>query len=225
MNNRYYILIVCLLYTGLTSAQAPAGLWGEAEIGYKLNSKIKLTLSEEIRLRENLSKIDRSETTLGASYKFNKYLKAGGGYAFIKYNHPNGYWENRQRFYAEVEGEYKINRVTMSLREKVQSTYREGVLETATRANPKLYLKSRLSASYSVKHSGFDLYISAEFYNTLNDPQQNELTKIRYTFGTKYKINKKNSLNLFYRYVSEKSDDDVEGSNIIGIGYIFEIKR
>ena len=225
MNLKRLLLILCMLYGGFTLAQAPAGLWGEAEIGYKITSKIKLTLGEEMRLRENLSKIDRFETTLGATYKFNKYFKAGAGYTFIKYNHPDGYWENRQRFYAEAQGEYKVYRVTMSLREKVQSTYREGVIETSARANPKLYVKSRVEASYSVKNSGFDPYISAEFFNTINDPQKNELTKIRYTFGTKYKINKKNSLNLFYRYVTEKFDDDIEGSNIIGIGYIFEFKK
>ncbi len=225
MSKRLLLFIFVLINSGLLRAQAPYSLWSELDISYKIAPKLKLYLGEELRLRDNLSNLDRLETSLGVSYKIEKHFKVGAGYTYINYNHPDGYWENRHRFYGEIDGQFKIYRVTMSLKEKVQSTYRSGVDATETRANPKMYIRSKLSAEYNLKKSRFNPYVSAEIYNTINDPQKNEITKIKYTFGTKFRINEKNSLNLFYRYSSEKNDDDVEGANILGITYSIDLNK
>lgn len=222
---RSALLLLLLVSFPLRSpAQENLNLWTSADISYKVTKKLQLSLEEEFRLRDNISTTDRVQSTLGANYKIFKWLKAGAGYTLINYNHPTKDWEIRHRFTFDIEGSYKINKLEISLREMLQNTYRVGVNANDTRANPKLYLRSRIMGSLNLKKAGFSPYISSEFYNTLNNPQNNELVKIRYTFGTKYKINSRNSVNLFYRYVTEKDDDDIEGSNIIGIGYSFDIK-
>ena len=47
----------------------------------------------------------------------------------------------------------------------------------------------------------------------------NGLDKIGFILGTKYKINNKNSLDLYYKYVNFDEDEDETNSHIIGIGY------
>ncbi len=204
-------------------AQDDAGLWLNGDINFKIAPKLQLEVAESFRLRESLGEIDRSETSLDLSYKFFKFLKAGGVYDFICYNHPTKDWEARHRYKIYVTGDFSINRFNISVREMFQSTYRVGVEETSTRANPKMILRSRVMAEYDIKGSRFTPYLSAEYYNTLNDPVKNELIKTRYTAGTKYKINKRNCLEIFYRHISEKDEDDVEGSNILGIGYSYKL--
>ena len=58
-------------------------------------------------------------------------------------------------------------------------------------------------------------------YNSFND--NFGIEKIRYTVGTSYKINKKNSIDLYYRYIAN-GDEDEEGGHIIGVGYKFKLK-
>lgn len=223
MKKGFLILFLILILPSAMSAQEDAGLWLNGDISWKIAPKLQLEFSESFRFRENLGEIDRSETSLDLSYKFFKFLKAGGVYDFIYYNHPTKDWEARHRYKLYVTGDFSINRFNISVREMFQSTYRVGVAETSTRANPKMVLRSRIMAEYDIKGSKFTPYLSAEYYNTLNDPVKNELVKTRYTAGTRYRINKRNSLEIFYRHISEKDDDDVEGSNILGIGYSYKL--
>jgi len=78
--------------------------------------------------------VDRFSTTVELSYRFNPYIKVGGAYNLINYNHPKKDWEVRHRYYFYAAGTYRIDRFTLSLRERFRSTYRVGVPETATRA-------------------------------------------------------------------------------------------
>ncbi|MEA5004929.1 MAG: DUF2490 domain-containing protein [Rikenellaceae bacterium] len=223
MKKRFLILLLTTLLPLAMSAQDDIGLWLNGDISFKIMPKLQLELAESFRLRESLGEIDRSETSLELSYKLSKFLKVGGVYDFIYYNHSTKDWESRHRYKLYVTGDVSLNRFNISIREMFQSTFRVGVEETSTRANPKMILRSRIMAEYDIKGSKLVPYISAEYYNTLNDPVKNELVKTRYTAGVKYRLNKRNCLELFYRHISEKDEDDIEGSNILGIGYSYKL--
>lgn len=206
----------------LLSAQDDLGSSISVEITKKIIPGLNLSLEEDFRLRDNLETVDRFSTTLDLSYKIWDYLKVGGAYNLINYNHPTKDWEVRHRYYFYATGSYRINRFTLSLRERFQSTYRVGVEETSKRANPKLYLRSRFQVEYDIRNCKFEPYASVEIYNTLNDPQGNKMNKLRYTVGSEYKINKKNTLQLYYRYINFKDDDDSNGKHTIGLGYSYK---
>ncbi|MDR3194407.1 MAG: DUF2490 domain-containing protein [Tannerella sp.] len=198
--------------------------WGSSltlEQSKKLFRKFEITLGEEFRLRDDFSTPDRIAGDLSVSYKPVQYLKAGVAYNPICFNHEKQGWEMRHRYYAYASGSYTFERFTLSLRERFQSTYRVGVEETAKRANPKQFLRSRLKLEYDVRKSGFEPYLSLEFYKPLNDPVDNRMNKIRYTAGTMYKINRRHALELFYRYTNFRDDDDTNGNHMIGLGYAF----
>lgn len=73
---------------------------------------------------------------------------------------------------------------------------------------------------YDIKKSKFEPYLSVELFNLLNDPVENDMDKIRYTAGTNYKLNKRNKLDLFYRYDNfMDEDEDFNGRHVVGIGY------
>lgn len=205
----------------IVSAQKDFGSSISAEISKKI-SKVTFALEEEFRLREDLGAVDRFSTALDVSYKPWKYLKIGGAYNLINHNHNTKGWEVRHRYYFYATGSYSINRFNISLRERFQSTKRVGVKETAKRANPKHILRSRLKLEYDIKKSKFEPYLSVELFNLLNDPVENDMDKIRYTAGTSYKLNKRNKLDLFYRYDNfMDEDEDFNGRHVVGIGYSY----
>lgn len=211
-----------LLTIHTLSAQDDLGSSLSAEITKRIIPGLNLSLEEDFRLRDNLSEVDRFSTTLELSYKPWKFLKLGGAYNLINYNHETKGWEVRHRYYFFATGSYRINRFTVSLRERFQSTYRVGVKETSKRANPKLYLRSRLEVEYDIRNCKFEPFASVELYNTLNDPQGNKMNKLKYTAGSKYKLNKRNSLQLYYRYINFKDDDEGNGKHMIGLGYSYK---
>ena len=211
-----------LLTIHTLSAQDDLGSSLSADITKRIIPGLNLSLEEDFRLRDNLSEVDRFSTTLELSYKPWKFLKLGGAYNLINYTHETTGWEVRHRYYFFATGSYRINRFTVSLRERFQSTYRVGVKETSKRANPKLYLRSRLEVEYDIRNCKFEPFASVELYNTLNDPQGNKMNKLKYTAGSKYKLNKRNSLQLYYRYVNFKDDDEGNGKHMIGLGYSYK---
>ncbi|MCC8142557.1 MAG: DUF2490 domain-containing protein [Tannerellaceae bacterium] len=224
MKHASFFILAGLLFvwpfTG--SAQNDFGTATRVEITKKLLPGLNILLEEEFRSRDNLGEADRFSTTLQLSYRVNRYLKAGGAYNLINYNHPKRDWEVRHRYYFFATGSYRFDRFTVSLRERFQSTYWVGVDATSKRANPKLYLRSRLQLEYNIRKSPFEPYASIECYNTLNDPQGNTMNKLRYTAGTGYRINKRNALQLYYRYINFTDDDDSSDKHMLGIGYAFK---
>lgn len=216
------LVSLCLLAGHSLMGQNDFGSSLSVDVTKKIVPGLSLSLEEEFRLRDNLGEADRFSTTLDLSYKPWKFLKLGGAYNLINYNHETKGWEVRHRYYFYATGSYRIDRFTVSLRERFQSTYRVGIKETSKRANPKLYLRSRLEVEYDIRNCKFEPYASVELYNTLNDPQGNKMNKLKYTAGSKYKLNKRNSLQLYYRYINFKDDDEANGKHMIGLGYSYK---
>ena len=211
------------MLTILTVAGAPLyaqttdfGIRFGAEISKKLTKKIELQFEEEIRLNQNVTEYDRSMTTLGGSYAINKTFKAGVFYTYIYANNQDdGYYESRHRFGGWIQAAQKLNRFKITLREKFQDTYRDEDLGNY-KYNPKTYLRSKLEVSYNIKKSPFTPYLSAEMHYQLNNPSGNETDKWRYTAGTEYTINKKFTIDLFYRLDKEINVKNPANISVIG---------
>ena len=210
--------LVCCLTIG---AQDDFGSALSVDVTKKIVKGLNVSFEEEYRTRSDFSVTDRFSHALELSYKPVKYLKVGGAYNLINFNHEKRGWEIRHRYYFYATGSLDAGRFSISLRERFQSTKRQGVPATATRANPKLYLRSRLKVDYNIRKCKFDPYISAEFFNTLNDPQKNGVNQWRGMAGVVYKYNKKNEWALYYRYTNYIDEEEID-KHLFGIGYSYK---
>ena len=161
------------------------------------------------------------------------------------YNIDHAYWTERHRFHVSLSGDYKIGRVEFSLRERVQYTrtnsattdetkYRweytdiiEGIGEYTSVTEPELKeakenttLRSRLSAKWDIPKCKVTPFVSIELYTRLDEWKGCD--KMRYRLGASYKINKDNSVSLFYLYQDANDDDEPKG-HAIGIGYSVDL--
>ena len=134
--------------------------------------------------------------------------------------------------HLSLTGKLNWQRFEFSLRERYQYTYRTSQLvskydgdDGSQKADEEItgkgknVLRSRLQAEWNIKKSRFAPYASCELYHSMSDSWA--LDKTRWTLGTGYKINKKNSLDFFYRYQNHADDDETNG-HVVGAGYTFK---
>ncbi|MFA6873702.1 MAG: DUF2490 domain-containing protein [Bacteroidaceae bacterium] len=235
---------ICLFVP--TTLRAQRDDWGASyslQLDKEITKKLDLSFEEEWRTRNDFQSTNRWMTTVGADYKVNDMLKVGADYSLINYNSPNAkfaQWEIRHRWSAFLTVGAELGRLKVSIREKYQQTIRMGVpslsndsiynTETCKwdsnpqeRSNPKKVLRSRVELSYNIRKCKFEPFASVEFTSTLNNPEENGISRIRYTFGTEYKLNKQNTINVFYRFNDERELGDTSeretDSHYLSIGF------
>lgn len=150
------------------------------------------------------------------------------------------YWTTRHRANVSLTGSVKLGRFKLSLRERWQYTYRpetekgheyhvgycegvpvEPVIEDKgmkkVKGKGSNVLRSRLQVAYDIKSVPFEPYASCEMYH-----DGGGLKKTRYTIGGDYKIAKKHTVGLYYRYQDFSGSDEGESTHILGVGYKFK---
>lgn len=137
----------------------------------KLARGLHLRLEEEVRMDDNFSSFNRFHTTLGVTYKPDNHVKLGFGYALINpYSSSNSSFKSaRHRLMADATGTLRFGDWRLSLKERLQATYRSGDMNLYQTPRTAWTLKSRLKLSYK----GFrrmEPYTYAELRNTLNAP-------------------------------------------------------
>jgi hypothetical protein len=217
------VLVAALI---LFFCQAPAiaqesdfGTWISVELEKKLTDKLRLEFEEEIRIFQNFSEIDRFGTSLGASWTFNKFIRIGTAYSWLYKNRVSlDDWEHRHRLVLYARGRIKVDRFTLTLRERFQSTYRDESIE-GFKYNPRNYLRSRMEASYDIKGSKIAPYLSTEMYYQLNNPKGNEIDNMRYTVGAEWPFSQTLTIDNFIRLDREMNAKNPLSMWIAGIAF------
>ena len=167
-----------------------------------------------------------------------------GNFAGNEYNIDNDYWVIRNRVYATISGEYKVGRFEFGLRERLQYTHTGSATTDETKyrydlgmdpllstednkwlattepefkdAKHNLTLRSRLNVKYDIPNCKVNPFASVELYTRLDEWKGYD--KLRYRLGASYKINKDNSISLYYLF------EDVNGeANGHAIGFEYSI--
>lgn len=156
------------------------------------------------------------------------------------------FWANKHRVSVGLTGEWKPLKVlTLSLRERYQYTYRPSLQvprfdiddnspagNKTVSAKSKHILRSRVMAEVKPsKKCRFTPYWSFELYSLLADINHTKnregnamfCDKWRVTAGTGFKINRHNSLDLFYRYAKTTDIDELDAPHTVGLVYSFKL--
>lgn len=182
----------------------------EAAIEWSPVKDLSLEASFQARLKEDFSTVDRLQTSVGLNYEVCKYFNLGADYVLIN-PHERGHWEQpRHRLNLNFEGVVEAGRVELSLRERLQTTFRTDSVNRFEKMNPELILRSRIEAAYNIRNSKWTPYLLFELNNTLNAPKvvenyreaelgtDNYVTRYRMGIGAKYRITRKHRLEFYY---------------------------
>lgn len=192
--------ILCIIVNcGLFAEEDDFGVWTFLGLNKKLSGVVSLYGEAELRLREEAAKVDCWSLYGEVSAKICPFLRGGGGYTFIKYDHPSTSWESRHRFNVFMIDSYSFGNCTLALRERYEQVHR--ILVAQSFWSPKRTLRSRLECTYKIANSVFIPYSTVELYTALNEPNGVMNDKMRYTIGTLLGVGTHHSLSVYYRYV------------------------
>ncbi len=178
-----------------------------------LEKKLDFKLTQEFRFDENSTHLNQFFTELEGKYELFDGFDLGLGYRFIR-NRKNSGAVNEQRLFATLRYKHKIDRLSLSYRFMFQNHDEIGLSRDNGDDITRKY-RLRVKATYNIKNWKLDPYFSIEGFFTQENNGINYVEsiteretfsgfeKIRFTLGTKYKINKRMQLGAFYRVERE----------------------
>lgn len=192
----------CVCCGPLLAQDSDFGIWTFVGLNAKPSKVVNLYTEAELRTRDNSGTVDCWSLYGEISFRVCSFLRIGGGYTYIDYNHPTLSWESRHRLNGFVLGSYTTGAWTFAVRERYEQVHR--MLADKSVPNPvaRRTLRSRFECDYRIPRSRFMPYATVELYTGLNTSQGVVNDKIRYTVGSSITVGKHASVSLYYRYVS-----------------------
>ncbi|NPD83936.1 DUF2490 domain-containing protein [Lentimicrobium sp. L6] len=194
MEKKYIIILIILGIVSVNYAQTTINEFQgrtSAEIIFKPIKKLSLSFSPELRFDEDFS-IDNYHFQLQADYKFSKVFKAGVRYRFVVNPRDVKDTEYASRYGVFLKFKKEFNDFSPFLRLSYTNDADEDF--KTERSN---YLRYKIGVQYDIPKCKITPAIGLEAFQELSG---DGLYKMRYFAGADYKINKKNSIGLDYKF-------------------------
>lgn len=179
------------------------------ELVFDLGKDLSLNLEPQFRFDEDFS-LDRYQLNGELEYDFLKYLTGGVSYRFIVNPRDNKDTEVYQRYAFSLIAKEKFGDFTPAFRLRYSNDADDEVFD-------KKYLRYKLGVKYDIPNCKITPFVAAEIFQELNE---NELYKMRYSTGVKYKIKKRNYLKLNYRF--DYYNQEYLNKHIIKLAYQYK---
>jgi hypothetical protein len=196
----------------------------EAAFKLRVTKGWSISISEQLQLKTNTSKLDAFFTELGTKYKFKKGFSIGVAYRVIgEQSDEAGILDWEQRFHGDISYAFNAKRFDFDIRLRGQS--RDDLGETKDEGDyARRALRLRFEVKYDIKKWKFDPVVSTEIFLSSEKYVRSHFSKIRATVGTSYKFKKAGELSAFYRFERDLGTDYALSNNIVGLQYRFTYK-
>lgn len=189
-----------------------------------------IALGEKVRFADGISRFTQSKTSLLAQQTIGSRwldlndlrLRLGIGYTFIDRLTDGTYYEYQHRLTAQAAITWSYGHWRFGSRARLQSTFRDQQ-RGSYRYNPKLALRLRLSALYSMPDRPWRFGTYAEGFYRANDPRGAFVDEIRLTLFADYRIDRHQTLTLYIKYFNEMQVADPLHMTVAGLGYTYEL--
>lgn len=220
------IALLLLLATGFASlsfAQKTndAGLWCTLNVDKSLNKKFGIFLTEEYRMRENLSQVNLFYTDLGVSYKPVDFLKISVAYRCIEKIVADNSVSFRHRGMLDIVLKKKFGQFSCSYRQRIQAEVRN-VYSSEIGNIPEWYSRNKFQIKYDLGKP-VTPYIGAEYRYQINNPRLVEgngvWSRARYFVGLDYTKSDRTSFGVYYLLQREYNLSAPQNLYILGLEY------
>ncbi|MBN1416419.1 MAG: DUF2490 domain-containing protein [Bacteroidales bacterium] len=209
------------IQTGSTQ-QSDFQFWPQIQVGYALSSRFKITLEEEVRLRENASLLKKELTDLGLTCKITRFLRLGLNYRLelTSKNPDDKSW--RSGLYGDIMLRQKLQRFQFDYRIRFQSPKIESIDE-ATELQQLLKNRHKLSVEYNIKGIPLTPEMEAEIFIPVVRKQPLIIDEYRLWIKLSYALNKRHEVGIKYGVQREINVADPLTAYILGISYSLDI--
>lgn len=221
MNKLKTLLIAVYTLLSLLNLSAQtndAQLWADIKLNYKFASHTSIYGQVGSRFSENISKVGMGFAELGTDYELSKTWELGASYRFYSSRKNEDLYSNRHKFNLDLSFKKNYYLLSFKIRMRIQMKYKDIYSSNdGTASNFQWRNKLELKYKLTKKIKPFFLF---ECYLPISNNNYFELTKTKYSFGLEYKINKRNSLEIYCLYQRQLHRKNPDRDFVIGISYI-----
>lgn len=215
-------LFILNLHTRLYAQDYPdGGLWNTFNAEYALNSRFVVQFTQELRFRENLSRLNLFYTNLGIEYKLSKNIKTAFVYRWIDKYLDDNTFSFRHRLMLDMTYKYKVKNLNLSYRHRLQVEGRD-IFTSENGKRKEWYSRSKVTVKYD-RGKRYIPYAAIELRYQIQDHRNFESDKtwhrVRWIAGTDYKINNKNIFSFYYLIQNEFNVITPQTLYILGLEY------
>jgi hypothetical protein len=214
------LLLGFMLAPGLRAQQQDLQMWVSAGFRADLSDKIRVSIEEEARYFENISRLDKLNSDLTLDYKLSNSVSIGVLYRLISNRNASGYYNLDHRFNLHLEYDRSVRAWTFGAQIKAEKTF-DQFSGLNDKYLPNNYIRIKGEISRLMVDRKTEPYVNLEFWYKLPQGQTAFVDQYRLTMGLKYKADKNNRLNLFYRIQQEIQVKDPLFAHVLGAGYTF----
>lgn len=194
-----------------------AGLWLSFNFTKKINPAWSVTLSEELRMDENITEAGTVFSDAGINYKINNRFRVSANYRYINKRRPDVSYDKRHRYYFDFSYRDKFSRIATILRVRYESQYKD-VFSSSKGFVPENHLRGKLTFKFDLDKK-YTPYLYSEIFMPLNNPKVKSIDNGRYCAGIEYKFSRVHTLDAFYMIQQEYHVKNPKRDYIIGLGY------
>lgn len=223
MKNTVWILLLLFVGSASYGQYQDARLWASLSVRYDPGKKWKISLEEEARIYENISRLDKLNTELDINYQITRFLDGGVLYRLISKNPATDQLYFNHRFGVYLGASTQYSNWNFSCKTSFQKTYPE-FRHSREWYIPVNYVRLMAEISRNLKKKKTETYINIEFLYRTPAGKQAFVDQYRFTAGIKHKLNKRNRVDIFYRLQQEIQVNDPLTGHILGVGYRYFIR-
>jgi hypothetical protein len=220
------LLAFMLLSGGVAKAQdSDLGSWLTFSVDKGIVGNLGASFDQELRLKDNLTKINLLYTNIGVNYKFTKWFKLGLIYRFIDKHKSDGSWGLRNRYYADFIFKVKPGKFVLGYRARFQEEFRGYGYASDMGDVPEVYLRNLFKIGYKLNDK-FTPYAGTELrwqFQNPRIPYHNGFDRSRFFAGTDYEIGDMQTFGAYFLFQKEWNVADPQTLYIIGLEYSLSI--
>jgi len=196
--------------------------WPSAGADLEVIKNLKVSLTEEVRLKENSTQMERQINDLGVSYRFSKHFKAALYYRLeANWKNPDEYaW--RQGFYGDFTARYDMNRWQASYRLRIQSDKIE-FNEEAGQLMTNMANRHKFVVGYNIRNFPVTPFAEEELF-VKSENHTMYLSNFRTWIGLSWSPGKMHEFSLKYGVDKERMTEDPLTAFIVAFNYTLSLK-
>lgn len=218
--NRILLVLLIFLSTSALAQEKDFQSWYTFEFAYDANDKLRLSLEEELRFRENSSFLDRNQLDIGADYQITDAFSGGLFYHMVTDHPEEGTFETFHRFYADGEYEFKPRRFEISARIRL-STDAEESGELSDIFSEGIH-REKVTVRYNIRKTSFTPYVAGEMYFPLRT-YEHYLQKYRLFAGFTYRLADAHRIGLSFMRQHRLTSSVPKYDYVLQVNYRFKL--
>lgn len=170
------------------------GLWTGVSYAFKLSETFSVKATQEIRLFESVTKLEKSLTDIGLKYKINEEFSLGSNLRYYFDRKRTNEITQDVRYSFDLNFRKKLSKKQkLFYRARYQTAYEEPFGATLRKGGVTANFRNQIGFSYKTNKRN-KLYLKAEMFREIKNLRRPYFNKFRISLGYQVKW-KKNNLN------------------------------